>query len=351
MNFYQAIQILKISSTPKPEEIKKAYRQLALKYHPDRNPDNEEAIGLFRECSEAYHYLIHHMNEWFFSETDQKKQTSQELIQDFEDIFDDIFGFTKEDRIIGYHDPQDFFLTLPELAFGVTKRQKLISYEKCSQCAGTGGAYKAGANICTYCFGGGQIFWTTPENEKKNKKCPKCFGRGRNVKKSCKRCDGYGRLKVYQLQEVVFPRGLTPNKDYTLHSRDLKKNQLLDLYVKPRVKNHPVFQVESCYLVCQYPVTNGVAQKGGKVRFPGLWGWIELTIPPQTKSGYVLEMPGEGLFEAPVKTKRGDLKIILKVLGQKKALKMAKKFLNEVSQDNPVYGNIKKSWWRRLFGG
>ncbi|MBI4411883.1 MAG: J domain-containing protein [Deltaproteobacteria bacterium] len=251
MNYHQALKILSLKDPPKPQEVKKAYHRLALKYHPDRNPENAStpsgdpppgtscsaAAESFRECTEAYNYLVCNLKKWAGKGDSSPTAASKTAtVKDLEDIFDDIFGFSREDRVLGLQKPQDMEITHRELAHGVRKKARLIGYEKCRLCRGSGSASNSHAAICTYCFGSGQIK-TTYGNETRWKVCPRCEGRGRKVSHPCSSCNGFGRMEVLRKQEVEIPAGLSAGFAYTLRSTDLSTGQKLHALVRLKVKN------------------------------------------------------------------------------------------------------------------
>ncbi|MBI2340459.1 MAG: J domain-containing protein [Deltaproteobacteria bacterium] len=236
MNYHQALKILGLQDPPQPPEVKRAYHALALKHHPDRNPENASAAESFRECTEAYNHLIHNFQKWAKKgEAVPPVVTKTPAVKDLEDIFDDIFGFTREDRVLGLQRPQEIELTEVELAHGAKKRARLVGAEKCRSCKGGGSAGNSHAVICTYCFGSGQIK-TTYGNEIQWKVCPRCEGRGRKVKHPCIHCGGFGRVEVVKRQEVKIPAGLSPGVAYTLDSTDLSTGKKLHILVRLKLK-------------------------------------------------------------------------------------------------------------------
>jgi molecular chaperone DnaJ len=155
LNYHQALTTLHLPDPPAPHEVKKAYRKLALQYHPDKNPDDQTSVSQFRLCTEAYNYLISHSDQWISKQEAPLKVSP--AVEDFDDIFDDIFGFSRSERILGFEEPQILSITLAELLEGVSKKIRLVVFERCSSCKGLGAAKNSHATICTYCFGGGRI--------------------------------------------------------------------------------------------------------------------------------------------------------------------------------------------------
>lgn len=349
MNYREALKILGLPDPPTPIEAKKSFRQKALRYHPDKNPDNSHAVRQFLLLTEAYNYLIKNFNKWASTKRGPVKEAEKKVtVEDLEDIFDDIFGFTREDRILGLQNPQILDLSLIDLALGARVRVHLEVYEKCSQCGGSGAQKNTLATICTYCFGSGQIKVSVEQTDK-FKICPRCEGRGRKVSHPCSHCNGFGRQRRYKRQEVEIPQGLIPGNVYTLHSYDLKTKKKSDLFIRPHIKLHPLFKVEKSDILCEYPVSKQIAEKGGILDIPTLWGWTQLKIPAEAESGQWVVLHGWGLYTSTAKKKKGDLKIRLKVVSHRVMKKRQKSFLKQVADKNRAYGAQKISFWKRLF--
>lgn len=348
MNYQEALKILHLTDPPSVVEAKTSYRSIALQFHPDRNPNNQIAEEQFRLATEAYNYLVHHFKSWRSDEgRDHRGVRSIEPIADFEDIFDDIFGFTREDRILGYQTPEDLTLTLLEFAYGVRKRIKLLTYKKCHVCEGRGSSRQDSVTLCTYCFGSGQI--QSHQNDHAMKICPKCYGRGRKIKYVCSCCNGFGRESKKSLQKIVIPAGLTEGKACTQHSEDQDTGQQHDLFIRPLIQFHPVFTVDKYDLLCEYPVSEQVARDGAILDFPSLWGWMRVDIPASSTHQSQLVLDGHGLISHPGGGKRGRLVITLLVCPDSQAGRKQKTILRQVMKGNPAYASGKKSWWKKIF--
>ncbi len=344
MNYKESLQILDLKEPLTPQGIKKSFRQKALQYHPDKNPDNPEAALFFGQCVEAYNFLISQVVG-----TETVNLSVPVRVENLDDIFDDIFGFTREDRILGYRKPEEVLLTLTEIAFGTHRNLRMTVYEKCASCLGSG-TLSGRSVLCTHCFGAGQI-WFQNEAVVQKKICPKCFGRGRLVEKPCGNCDGFGRNPISKKHEMTFAQGLLPGRDYTLHARDLKTGQVNDAYVFIQLANHAVFRVEKTDLLCEYPINDELALKGGIVDFPSLWGWTKLQVLPGAQSGQKIIMSQGGLYQGSGGSRRGQLIISLNVLNVKQSKKAVSCFMDAVIYDNPFYGSKKKSWWKKILKG
>lgn len=310
MNLKQALKVLGLPDSPTTPSVKKAYRGLALRYHPDRNENNPLALDRFREATEAYNFLVEHLKFPQPKTTARAKVASVSVVEDFEDIFDDIFGFTRQDRILGYQEPQKLEVTLFDLAFGGLKQVKLTAYEKCVFCKGNGAEKNTPVTICNYCFGAGQIK-AGPVGEETFKLCPRCEGRGRKIARVCLVCKGFGRVGRMLTQQIKLPRGLIAGRSYTLHATVTKSGHATDLFIKPLLKTSPVFRVENSDILCEYPVAFSVAKKGGGMKLVWLWGMVAFKIPPGSRAGDEITVPGQGLPIAPGAKAHGSLRLRL----------------------------------------
>ncbi|EKD51024.1 MAG: Chaperone DnaJ [uncultured bacterium] len=315
MNIKKAIKILEIEQANGLDDLRRQFRALAHKYHPDKNP-HQNTDQEFRRIVEAYEYCLNHVRDFYaffkaIPEPNLDEVTAKVVIENFDDIFEDIFGFSKAGRVLGYLEPQIVYLTVKEFMTGVKKRAKMVSYKKCSDCRGLGALSGHLARVCTYCFGHGVI----DRQQKKNAKpspCPRCRGRGRVVTEKCPRCDGFGRLKSHHLQEVYLPVGLRPNEQYTIPSRDLALQTTAEICIEPRAYRDAIFQIDNYDLVCEYhldferhvhPITLSLKTPIEDV---------PLVIDKHVKDGETLRVCHAGLYKDATKRNRGDLLVTIK---------------------------------------
>ncbi len=346
MDYQKALKILDLPDPPAPTQIKKAYRAMALKFHPDRNPDQPAVLVHFQECTAAYNYLLEHIDRWS-TQTGQSPAEKKALVTDLEDIFDDIFGFSREDRILGFQPAQDLELTLVQLAYGADVEARLAAFEKCPRCQGVGAADGCRATICTHCFGAGRVN-SSGKNED-YRACVKCGGRGRNIKENCFRCDGYGRLRHLSRQKVTVPAGLKPNYVYTLHSQDIKTHAVLELFIRPILSTQNFLTVQDGDIIMPVYLNHSLQKSGGSFEIPTLWGLAEIEIPPETQEGSVLGMSGFGFWKDVVQGIKGDCHLRIRWVGSWAAKKWKKKMIAELSEENRAYGERKIPWWKRIF--
>lgn len=351
MNYQEALKTLELADPPHQSEVKSSFRKKALQYHPDRNPDDQKAADQFRLCADAYNFLIENVQAWHGKRGPRDQQGTvsyEQTVQDLENIFDDIFGFSREGRILGYQKPQIIFLNLMQLAYGTTLDQKMAAYETCRSCHGRGGVEKSRVVICTHCFGRGTI-QVESGLEQKKKLCPRCKGRGRRIDKPCQACGGWGRIEKMAGHRLALPRGLNADGEYTLHGQNKKTGQQNELFIRLALVPHPVFKVDKSDVLCEYPVGQGIADKGGRLKVAGVWGYFEVRIPAGTKSGHLTVVPSAGLVRHPGSGQKGDLHLRIMVTKDAEAQKLQKRFLAEVARLNPAYKSIKKFWWQRFF--
>lgn len=309
MTLKDALQILEIQEFHGVEAVKTQFRQLAHRYHPDKNPDPQQSEK-FNEILKAYRFILNNITDVFhhFEVSDQdmagEEMSARVAIDNLDDIFDDIFGFSKQGRVLGYHEPQTLYLKVSEFAHGAKKKEKLISYKVCLECQGAASQPGTVAKTCSVCFGKGTL--------KGRAGCPKCKGRGRLVAKPCLRCDGFGRLKQFRQLEFEIPTGLQPQEIYTLEAQDTENKQKTQLFLEPRLLRDPIFQIDKYDLLCQYHLDFNQVQLPLHLRLTTPYGKIPVTVPGGAKAGDCLVIPKQGLYQNAGKTQRGDLRLTLK---------------------------------------
>lgn len=348
MNYQEALLILELNNPPTAAEIKQSFHKRALLYHPDRNPGNDEALGQFQDCSRAYQFLIKNPSLWLTTEItgdDPDKPVRQkQIIEDLEDIFDDIFGFSRDQRILGYHPPQEIVCDAIFLAHGGQKTQRLQLLERCSACGGRAVSKPGEAKICTYCFGQGRIFLRGVESVAKV--CPRCDGRGRLIRHPCSACDGYGLSQRFIKKKLHICPGYIPEQVYSLDIGDHKSE--LDLIVRFKLPEAGVFRIENFKLLCDYPISEGQAEAREPIRFPGIWGWVAVPVKVPLREGQVLLLPGQGLPKGTRGLERQNLHMTVRIVSDARRLEEWRRcFLAQVSRDNPIY-QADTSLWKKL---
>lgn len=344
-------EVLGVSRTASVDEIKSAYRKCALKWHPDRNPENKaEAEAKFRESTEAYSVLSDPEKRQVYdtyghaglSGAGIGTDFSGTIFQDFHDIFGDFFGF--EDlfggggRRGGRRRSQrgsdlryDMTLTFEEAAAGVTTKIKIPRQEFCSSCKGTGAKAGTGVVTCQSCGGRGQMayqqgFFTI------SRTCPACQGAGQIVKERCPDCRGQGRLEREKTIDLRIPPGVDTGTRLRVAGEGepgANGGAPGDLYVVLEVKEHAFFERRGADLYCTIPISISQAALGAELQVPGLNSEEKLKIPEGTQSGAVFRLRGKGLAD-PHGGGKGDLYYHVRVVTPTKLSREQRKVLEEL---------------------
>lgn len=301
-------EILGVSRNASEEEIKKAYRKLAMKYHPDRNANNKEAEEQFKEVQRAYGIL-----------SDPQKRSAYNQFGEagvdpsrgggahagfgdmFEDLFENIFsGGRGHARQRGYQGSDLQFnvqLTLEEAAVGKQIEITVPRHGVCKECNGTRAKKGSKPKGCETCGGVGQVriqqgFFSIQQT------CPTCHGEGEMVSDPCTHCQGQGRVRESKKLSVKIPAGVDNGDRIRLHGEGEAGTQgggSGDLYVQIQIKPHPLFERHNQDLHCEVPVSFMHAALGGNIEVPTLEGRVALKIPGETQTGKVLRLRGKGM--------------------------------------------------------
>jgi molecular chaperone DnaJ len=349
-DFYEVLGVTKTASI---EEIKASYRKSALKWHPDRNPENkEEAEMRFRECTEAYSVLSDSQKRQVYDtyghdglrNSGAPTDFSGTIFQDFHDIFGDFFGFEDlfgssggrrgggRSRVQRGADLRyDMTLTFEEASNGVTTKIRVPRQEFCESCNGTGAKKGTGVIACQTCGGRGQLvyqqgFFTI------NRTCPACQGAGQIVKERCVDCRGQGRVERERNIELRIPPGVDTGTRLRVQGEGEpgpNGGPAGDLYVVLDVKEHNFFERRGADLYCTIPLSIAQASLGTELQVPGLNGEERLKVPEGTQSGAVIRIKGKGLPD-PHGGGRGDLYYHLRVLTPTKLTREQKKLMEQL---------------------
>jgi len=303
-------EVLGVPRDADAETIKKAYRRAALQYHPDRNRDDPEAEGKFKEAAEAYEVL---------SDADKRRRYDQfghrglegAAMHDFsgmgvEDIFSmftDIFGgsFFGGRRGRGGVDLEmELSLTLEEVASGVEKTIEFDRHDMCGRCRGGGGEPGTSRRNCPTCGGYGQVEHSTGFGALFGRvvtACPACRGKGTIITQPCSACRGTGRERVHRKLAVQIPAGIRDGQGVRVagEGEPDESGHRGDLHVYTRVQKHAFFDRRGDDLVCRVPISFAQAALGARVEVPSLKGRVELTVPAGTQHGQVFRLAGQGL--------------------------------------------------------
>ncbi len=309
-DYYQTLGLQKNSSDA---EIKKAYRKLAMKYHPDRNPDDKTAEMKFKEAKEAYEVLSDNQKRAAYDQFGHAGVNNQagmgggfnsgDAFNDiFGDMFGDIFGNARGQRRQssaqrGADLRYELDLDLEQAVFGETIKINIPSLIGCDTCAGSGAKKGTQATRCLRCEGRGSVrvqqgFFTLQQT------CPECRGAGQTIKDPCIDCSGSGRVQKERTISIKIPPGVDQDDRIRLSSEGeagMKGGPPGDLYVDVNIRSHPIFKREGSNLFCEVPISFTKAALGGTVEVPTIDGAVNLTIPTETQSGEVFRLRGKGV--------------------------------------------------------
>ena len=309
--------ILGVARNATDEEIKKSYRKLAMKYHPDRNPDSKEAEDKFKEAKEAYEMLSDPQKRAAYDQYGHAGvdpnmggmgggQGFGGFSDAFGDIFGDIFGGGAAGARGGRGGPQVYRgadlrysmeISLEEAAHGHETQIRVPSWSNCDHCGGEGAEPGSKVETCGTCHGAGQVrvsqgFFSMQQT------CPRCNGSGKHIPKPCKKCHGAGKTKSQKTLEVKIPAGI----DDGMRIRSAGNGEpgvnggpSGDLYVEVHIKAHPVFERDGDDLHCQMPISFIDAALGGEIQVPTLSGKASFDVPEGTQSGKTFRLRSKGI--------------------------------------------------------
>jgi len=349
--------ILGVPKTASKDEIKKAYKTLAKKYHPDLNKNNKEAEQKFKEINGAYAALNDDGKRAQYDRfgSTEGQQFSQGFQGDFSDIFESIFDFggkrsgQRNGRDMKYELEIDFM----ESCFGCARNVKMTRMDRCEKCDGRGGK---GEKSCDTCHGSGRIEqrYRTPFGTlAKSQPCSMCGGRGETVQHVCNECEGQGRVKKTKTISVKVPAGIQDGQhlrltgegeagEYNARNGDL----LVEIFVTP----HDIFERKDDDIYLEYPVSFAQAALGDTVEVPTIHGNVAMKIPTEMQTGTVLRLKGKGVANVNGYGK-GDQLVRLIVRTPTNLTARQKKTLQDFAQENKETLKIEKGWFEKLKDG
>ncbi len=324
-------EILEVERTASGDEIKRAYRQMALRYHPDRNPGDADAERRFKEAAEAYEVL---------RDADKRARydrfghagvngggfggfsSNEDIFSHFSDIFGDLFGFSmggarsRASRAQAGADLRyNLSISLRQAAKGDEITLKIPKKVSCAECGGSGAAAGSGPEPCRHCGGAGQVRHSQGFFQIAMP-CPACNGAGQVIKNPCPRCKGAGRVQDMRELSVRVPPGVDTGNRLRLRGEGEPGafgGPPGDLYVVIQVEDDKVFQRDGAHLLLTWEISMVQASLGDRIQVPGLDEPLDMDIPKGTQSGEVFRLSGAGL---PVVNsgRKGDLLVEIKVL-------------------------------------
>jgi molecular chaperone DnaJ len=354
-DYYEVLGVPKSSSK---DEIKKAYRKLAIKYHPDRNPGNKAAEEKFKEATEAYEVLA----------DDKKRQAYDQfgfagvegmagggahdfssVFRDFEDIFGDFSGFfdsffgggtrsRKRSTSRGRRGADlryDIKIPFEQAVFGTKVDISFVRNEACITCNGTGADKGSGKKLCPSCGGSGQVrrnsgFFSIAST------CSTCNGEGEIIEKPCSECSGRGLVKKNKKIKVTIPPGIENGRRIHIPEQGdggLNGGPSGDLYVFVHVLSHKFFERDGNDVYCMIPVSITQAALGAEIYVTTLDDKkVKVKIPPGTQNGKVLRLRNEGIPYLQYSDRKGDMYITIRVVVPKRLSNKEQQLLKELSR-------------------
>ncbi len=376
-------EILGVSKDSSPQEIKKAYRQMAMKYHPDKNPDDKEAERKFKEASEAYEVL---------SDADKKSRYDQfghtgmggqhgpsdfggmsmdDIFSQFGDIFGGAFGGgdfgstfgggfggrTRSRRPTkGTNIRIKVTLTLEEILKGVEKRLRINKFVACSPCKGTGAKEGTAYNTCNTCRGMGRVTRVTNTflgQMQTTSTCPDCGGEGQTISEKCTSCFGKGVVKSDEVVPVKIPAGVGEGMQISVNGKGnaaARGGMPGDLIILVEEAKHDNFIRDGSNLLYDHFISIPDAALGCKTEVPTLEGKAQIKVEPGTQPGKVLRLKGKGLPEVNSQN-RGDLLVNLNVWIPQELTSEERQILEKLSTSEnfkPKPGKGNRSFFEKM---
>jgi len=357
-DYYEVLGVDRDATT---QEVKKAYRRLAMKFHPDRNPGDKEAEENFKEASEAAEVLTDEQRRAAYDQYGHAGleggagggfSGSGNFSSIFEDVFGDIFSGGGRGGRSNVHRGSDLKyvldLDLEEAVKGCNPQIKVPTLVACEDCDGSGAEPGTSAVDCVQCGGMGQItarqgFFSIQQT------CPRCRGAGKVISTPCKTCRGQGRQEERKTLSVKVPPGVDTGDRIRLTGQGeagVNGGPAGDLYVQMNVRAHKIFTREGEHLYCEVPISFVDAALGGDLEVPTLDGRVSLKIPSETQSGKLFRLRGKGVNMTQVRGGGiGDLYCRVHVETPVNLSKRQKELLREFDGESHAHQSPKKSGW------
>ncbi|UCC66015.1 MAG: molecular chaperone DnaJ [Deltaproteobacteria bacterium] len=355
-------EILGVPRNSDGEDIKRAYRKMALKYHPDRNPDDKEAEERFKEAAEAYEVLRDPKKReiYDFYGHEGLRGTGftgfrgfDDIFSSFSDIFEEFFGFSprtsRRAGTAGADLRYDLKISLTDAAFGKEMEVEIFKRGRCDTCNGTGAQQGSAPEVCPHCYGRGQVrrshgFFTISTT------CSYCHGEGRVITNPCKQCGGGGLVKKRKKVSLRIPPGVDSGSRLRLRGEGEEGERggpPGDLYVLIYVDPHEFFEREGDDIIYRAPIPFTMAALGGEIDIPTLDSSKKIQIPKGTQPGEIFRLKGEGIPHLNGRG-RGNQIIEIAVQVPQKLTKRQEELLKEFTSLEEEKGAAGDSrWWKK----
>jgi molecular chaperone DnaJ len=349
-------EVLGVNRDASEEDIKKAYRKLAMKHHPDRNPDSKDAEEKFKEAKEAYEILTEPEKRRAYDAYGHAGVNPQMgmggeggpgfggFAEAFGDIFSDIFGGGqgrgRSSVFRGADLRYNLEVSLEQAARGTETKIRIPTMETCETCKGSGAKPGTSPKTCETCHGSGTVrlsqgFFSIQQS------CPTCHGTGKMVTDPCATCRGAGRIKKHKTLSVKIPAGVDEGDRIRLSGEGeagVNGGPPGDLYVVIHLKEHSVFQRDGDDLHCEMPISFSQAALGGEIEIPTLDGSAKIKVPAETQTGQVFRLRGKGI-KGVRSTYPGDLLCEVVIETPVRLTERQKELLRELEEINKKDGD------------
>ncbi len=371
-------EVLSVERTSDAEDIKRAYRRLAMKYHPDRNPDDPEAETKFKELAEAYEVLSDENTRRLYDQHghaglrgagaaghDFSRMNPEDIFSMFNDIFGGGgFGGQRQagrgQRAVarGYDLETEVTITLNDVLEGCERDVEFTRLDVCDACTGSGAKPGTKPISCTTCGGNGRVQQQGLGGMfRMVVTCPACRGRGQIVREHCPDCRGKGRVPKKRALCVKIPRGISSGQAVRVQGEGEPPAAEAspsgsgirgDLHVVVRVADHEIFERQGDHLVLEMPISFSQASLGADVKVPTLTGHADFTIPRGTQHGTLFRISGQGLPSLR-SSRKGDLALSVKIEIPNKLNKEQERLLREFAEtENHDVLPVSQGFWKKM---
>ena len=350
-------EVLGVAKNAEAAEIKKAYRKLALQYHPDRNPGDKEAEEKFKEAAEAYDVLSNEEKRRRYDQFGHAGMgagaggfggfdfSGADMGDIFGDIFGDLFGGggrrggrANNGPMKGANIRKSIRITFEEAVFGCKKELEVILKDPCTTCGGTGAKPGTSPETCPKCGGKGQVVYTSQSffgTVQNVQTCPNCGGSGKVIKEKCTSCSGTGYTSSKKKIEVTIPAGIDNGQSVRIREKGepgTNGGPRGDLLVEVNVSRHPIFQRQDMHIFSTVPISFAQAALGGDVKIQTVDGAVIYNVKPGTKTDTKVRLKGKGVPSLRNSAVRGDHYVTLVIQTPEKLSAEAKEALRRFDE-------------------